>query len=76
MVIFSAFTEFMKKKLPAKRKRLHSKTLNIEQNQNIVTVGGRVEIDTVQATQELMLKFLEFGAFVFTDVLFQIMWPA
>ena len=40
-----------------------------------VTLGNRVTIDTVTAIQELMLKFLEFFAFVATDLLFQLFWP-
>jgi len=40
-----------------------------------VTLGERVTIDTVSAVQELMLKFLEWGAFIATDLLFQLFWP-
>ena len=40
-----------------------------------VNLGNNVSIDTVSAVQELMLKFLEWGAFVATDLLFQLVWP-
>ena len=40
-----------------------------------VTLSDQVSIDTVSAVQELLLKFLEWGAFIATDLLFQIFWP-
>ena len=44
-------------------------------NSPTVNLGDRVTIDTVTAIQELMLKFLEWGAFIATDLLFQLFWP-
>jgi hypothetical protein len=45
------------------------------QNNPTVNLGDRVTIDTVTAVQELMLKFLELGGFITTDLLFQLFWP-
>ena len=56
------------------RKRKISDRLYFDQYPN-VTLSDQVSIDTVSAVQELLLKFLEWGAFIATDLLFQIFWP-
>ena len=38
-------------------------------NNTSVNLGDRVTVDTVTAVQELMLRFLEWGAFIATDLL-------
>lgn len=56
------------------RRRGISDRLYFDQYPN-VTLSDQVSIDTVSAVQELLLKFLEWGAFIATDLLFQIFWP-
>merc|ERR1711915_604545 len=60
--------------LGRRKKRKLRNRLDIEQYPSI-NLGNNVDIDTVSAVQELMLKFLEWGAFVATDLLFQLVWP-
>merc|ERR1711915_287721 len=57
-----------------RKKRKLRNRLDFEQYPSI-NLGNNVDIDTVSAVQELMLKFLEWGAFVATDLLFQLVWP-
>jgi len=60
--------------LGRRKTRKFRNRLDFEQYPNI-NFGSNVSIDTVSAVQELMLKFLEWGAFVATDLLFQLVWP-
>ena len=57
----------------SKKRKLRNR-LDFEQYPSI-NLGNNVDIDTVSAVQELMLKFLEWVAFVATDLLFQLVWP-
>lgn len=59
--------------LKSRRPKIRNR-LDFENNPTI-NIGDRVTIDTVTAVQELMLKFLEWGAFIATDLLFQLFWP-
>jgi len=57
--------------LESRKTKIHTRDGNVSN----LNLGNRVTIDTVTAIQEVMLKFLEFGAFVATDLLFQLFWP-
>merc|ERR1711915_144367 len=60
--------------LGKRKTRKFRQRLDFEKYPNI-DFSSNVSIDTVSAVQELMLKFLEWGAFVTTDLLFQLVWP-
>lgn len=60
--------------LRTKKHKKFRKKLDFE-NYPSINLGSNVSIDTVSAVQELMLKFLEWGAFIATDLLFQLVWP-
>ena len=60
--------------LGRRKTRKFRNRLDFEQYPSI-NFGSNVSIDTVSADQELMLKFLEWGAFVATNLLFQLVWP-
>eukprot|EP00090_Calanus_glacialis_P001073 TRINITY_DN10766_c0_g1_i1.p1 TRINITY_DN10766_c0_g1~~TRINITY_DN10766_c0_g1_i1.p1 ORF type:complete len:256 (-),score=43.71 TRINITY_DN10766_c0_g1_i1:370-1137(-) len=65
--------DLLESALKSRRPKIRNR-LDFENNPT-VNLGDRVTIDTVTAVQELMLQFLNWGAFIATDLLFQLFWP-